>query len=204
MREPVRALWQGLAVFERYGHVFVVANLLAVLVSLPLITAPAALAGLARLAYSAHTGPAAHIDDFWAGFRANLGRGLLVALANVAVFGILWVNFSSYSQQSGAIFDALRFMWLIILVIWVCAQLYLWPILEAMERPALHMAYFNAGLMTLKNPFYSIVLLVGIAIIVLISTATVVPWALLTFSLIASIATAAVLDRLRAATPGSR
>lgn len=196
MLRPLRALWQGIVVFERFGHVFVVANLLAVVFALPVVTIPAAFAGLAHLAHVAHTGPTCHIDDFFAGFRANLRRGVLLGVANLGVLGILWVNFSAFSAQNHPLFTVLRIMWLVALFVWLAVQLYVWPILDEMEQPELRTALFNAVVMVLKNPFFSIVFLLGVFLLAAISTALLVLWALITPAVIASASAAAVVDRL--------
>lgn len=204
MLAVLRVVGRGIAAFERYGYVFVIANLVAVVFSLPLITLPAAFAGLARLGYAAHHGPTAHIDDFFSGFRANLLRGVVVAIANAAVIGILWVNFSTFSAQTGLLFVALRILWIMILFVWIAVQIYLWPLLEEMERPDLRAAFYNAGLMALKNPYFTAGLLVCIVVIAALSLLLVVPVLLITPAMIASIANAAVIDRLAAFRAGKR
>jgi hypothetical protein len=52
--------------------------------------------------------------------------------------------------------------------------------------------------MTFQNPGFTVTLLIGLAFIVLISTLLFVPWLLLTGSLIACVANAAVIERLDA------
>jgi uncharacterized membrane protein YesL len=198
LRSVGRVWWRGLTVFERYGHVFVITNMVAALLCLPLITAPAAFAGLCRLARSAHSAPSAAIEDFWSGFRTYFVHGLLVGLGAVALAFVAYTNFRTFALQSGPAFIALRLMWLAVLAVSFSALLYLFPLLERMERPNLWLGLRNAYLMTLKNPFFSFVFIVVVGLIVALSTALVVPWALVTLSLLASAATATVDDRLTA------
>jgi uncharacterized membrane protein YesL len=196
-----KSLWRGLQVFERYGHVFVMANLFAALLSLPIVTAPAAWGGLCRLARTAHNGPSAHISDFWSGFRESFGRGLIIGLISVGLGFMLLVNYTTYVLQSGPLFMVLRVVWLTAWVMWVCTVLYLFPLWERMERPSLRLGLQNALTMTLKNPFFSLTLIGGLGLIAALSTLLIVPWALITLSLFANSATAAVDDQLRAAHP---
>jgi hypothetical protein len=54
----------------------------------------------------------------------------------------------------------------------------------------------NALVMVLRNPFYTLVLLLVILLLAVISTVLVAAWLLLTWGAIAAIANTAVQDRL--------
>jgi uncharacterized membrane protein YesL len=202
--DALRALKQGIFQFEHYGWLYVLANLASVALSLAVVTIPAAYAGLSRLSHTAQTTPTASFADYWEGFRAHFWRGVAAGIANVVILGILWSNFASYSVRSDWLFVVLRGVWLIILVVWFGVQLYTWPILEEMERPNLRGAIRNSAVMMLQNPSFTLTLLVALAIITLLSTALVIPWFLVTGSMIACIANAAVLQRLAIVRAGRR
>jgi len=198
MREALRALWRGINVFERFGPTFIIANVVALFCSIPLITLPAALGGLFRMGYVAQTSPTVHLDDFWQGFRAHFVRGLMLGMLNLLVIGILIANFSFFARQTGAVFVLLRLVWLIILLVWLAMQFYFWPILEEMEQPDVLKGLYNAAVMVLQNPYFTLVFLIGVLIILLVSVLVVVPLALLTLSMLSCISSAAVLNRLDA------
>lgn len=198
MLRALQVLWRAIVEFERYGWLYIVCNLFAALISIPVVTAPAAYAGLSRLSHAAQTSPTTDFSEFWSGVRQHLWQGSLMGIANIAIFGILWVNFASYGSRTDLLFVILRTMWAIVLVSWISLQLYVWPILEEMEQPDLRIGLRNAAIMALQNLGFTFVLLIGIALIVLLSTITAVPWLLLTGSLVACIANAAVIDRLSA------
>ena len=190
-----RVIWRGLVQFERYGWLYVAMNILTAVLSIPLITAPAAYAGLCHFSHTAQTSLTASFSDYWEGFRANLGRGIVVGIANIAIFGMLFSNSVYYASQTGLGFVALRIVWLTISVIAVCVNFYLWPILEEMEQPNLREGVHNALVMTLTNPIFTAQLLVVVMLLVSISMVTIVLLFLITGSLIACLSTAAVLDR---------
>jgi uncharacterized membrane protein YesL len=192
----LRAVWRGVVIFERFGWAFVVANLFAVLLSLLLLTAPLALAGLAHMAHAAQRAPTVHPDDFWRGVRRYLKEGLALGALNIAVWLVLYVNFAVYSQQTSALFWLLRGVWFIAALSWLLMLLYVFPLLEEMERQHLGTALYNAALMVMKNPFFSAAVLLCALLIVVGSALTVIPLILFTLSLLASIGSAAVLDRL--------
>lgn len=198
MIAALRVVWRGIEQFERYGWLYIVCNLFAVLLSFPIITAPAAFAGLSRLSHAAQTATTTGFSEFWSGMRDHFRQGLLMGIANLAIFGILWVNFTQYGGRTDLLFVILRIMWITILVSWVSVQLYLWPLLEEMDRPDLLLGLRNAGIMALQHMGFTFIILMAMIIIVVVSTITLVPWLLLTGSLLACIANAAVIDQLNA------
>ena len=196
MISALRVFWRGLMQFERYGALYVLTNIAAILLSLPIITAPAAFAGLVAMSHKAQSGHTTTFSEFWDGFRASLGRGVAIGVANLIVIGILVANFFTYSAQSGGLFVLLRVIWLIILIGWIGLQIYLWPMMAELEYPTLGGAFRNAALMFSLNPIFTLTLLALLLIVALISTALLVPWVLITPGFIAAVATAAVRDRL--------
>ncbi len=196
MGQALRVFWKGILQFEHYSWLYVTANIVSILLSIPVVTAPAAYAGLSYLSHTAQTTSTATLGDFWAGFRLYFWRGLAAGIANVVVLGMLWVNLTAYSQQTGLLFMILRAAWLVILFVWLGMQLYLWPMLEEMKHPTLYGGLRNAAIMMMQNPFFTFVLIAGVGIIVAFSTALIIPWILVTNSMIACVANAAVLDRL--------
>ncbi|MBC7814677.1 MAG: DUF624 domain-containing protein [Burkholderiales bacterium] len=195
----LRAWWRGLRHLQPRGYTYIWANVLWFLLSLPVVTAPAAWAGLVRLSRAAYLQPQASLDDFWAGFRENLGRGAVLAAANIVIFGLTWANLSAYRAGSGTPFDVARIVWTLALLLWVTVQLYLWPIFYAMETPSMRGALRNAIVMLVLNPLFSLGLMLGVGVIVVFSVIFFAAWPLLTGGALASVATAAVFDRLEAA-----
>ena len=84
----LRVVWRGVMQFEHYGWLLVLANMLTVALSLPIVTAPAAFAALSHLSNTAQATPTAVMSDYWEGFRASFWRGLLIGVINVIVIVI--------------------------------------------------------------------------------------------------------------------
>jgi len=192
----LRIFWRSIVQFEHYGWLYVLANILSIALSLPIITAPAAFAGLSHMSHVSQTSSTTTIGEFWIGFRAALPRSIVIGLINLAIVVMLAVNIIYYSVQTGILFVFLRAIWLIILIGWLGIQLYLWPILDEMETPTLRGGLRNAGVMVLQNPVFSLMLLLMVGVFVVLSTVLLAPWMLVTNSILACIANAAVLDRL--------
>jgi hypothetical protein len=200
MSAALAVIWRGVKQFEHHGWIYVISNLFAAILALPIITLPLVFAGLAHLSYAAQTSPTAHIDEFWVGLRRFWWQALIVGAANV-IFGIVLVgNFVLYADQPGLLPDllltVLRCVWVVAFLIWVCVQLYLWPLLNAMERPSLRDGLRNAAVMLVRHPGFSLTLTLVSVLLSGISLALFVIWVLVTPGLIACISTAAVLDRL--------
>jgi uncharacterized membrane protein YesL len=197
--EGLRVLWRGLRHLNHRGYIYIWANVLWFVLSLPIITAPAAWAGLVRMTHTAHTKPSASLSDFWDGFRENLWRGVVLGVLNALIIGINIVNIAAYRGAAGMMYDLMRLVWVLALFVWLTIQLYLWPLFYEMKQPNMVGAMRNAGLMFLLNPFFSMGLWLGIVVVVLISTVLMIPWMLFTVSVIAVFVTGAVLNRLEAA-----
>lgn len=195
----LRAGWRGLLHLQYRGYQYIWANILWIALSLPIITIPAAWAGLTRFSYYAHRQPTASFDEFWQGFRENLKRGLVIGILNVVLVVVNLTNLYVYQYATGAGVMVLRIIWLFALFIWFAIQLYVWTLLNAMEQPNLKGAYRNAAVMILLNPLFTIGVWLVCAVVIAFSMVFPVAWILLTGSTLAAIANTAVQDRLRAA-----
>ncbi|GAB4528232.1 MAG: hypothetical protein OHK0046_46860 [Anaerolineae bacterium] len=195
----LRVYWNTLKHINLRGYVYIWANVMWVLLSLPLITAPAAWAGLMHLSYKAHTTPNASLNDFWEGFRMHLGRGVIVGLLTAIILMINISNLIAYQDAVGWFPVLLRFFWWGTIIIWLSVQFYLWPLLEMMEQPTLFGGLRNALVMILRNPFFTLGLWPGILLVIGLSTVFFPAWLLLTGSVLAVLGTRATLDRLEVA-----
>jgi uncharacterized membrane protein YesL len=151
---------------------------------------------MSRMAYLQ---PSVSLDDFWEGFRENLGRSVVLTILNLAIIGINVVNIRAYSAESGLMFDVLRAMWVLVLLVWFTIQYYMWPLFYEMKVPTLVGAMRNAGVMLLRHPFFAVGIWIGIALVLALSLMLIVPWMLLTGSVLAAGAVSMVLNRLEAA-----
>jgi uncharacterized membrane protein YesL len=194
-----RAAWRGLRHFNHRGYIYIWGNLIWVVLSLPIITAPLAWAGLVKMSFLAQTTPSANLSDLWDAFRTYWRQGVVMGIANIAIIGLNVYNLAAYWNEDGQLFILLRYVWVVVLVGWVVLQLYLWPLFFAMKKPALGGALRNALVMVMLNPGFTLGVWLVVLLIVVVSIALAIPWLLLTVGALASLSTAAVLDRLEAA-----
>jgi uncharacterized membrane protein YesL len=199
MTEGLRVLGRALRHVNHRGYVYIWTNIAWAVLSLPVITAPAAWAGLVRMSQTAYTSPTADFSDFWVGFRENLQRGALMGVLNLAIMVVNIINFQAYRFQTGVGFDFLRAIWLFTLAIWFGVQFYMWPIFYRMQEPTMLGSMRNAVVMMLMNPGFTLLIWIGVAVIAILSTILFPAWLLLTGGTLAAIANNAVLNRLSAA-----
>ncbi|MBI5931936.1 MAG: DUF624 domain-containing protein [Chloroflexi bacterium] len=192
-----RVVLKGMNSVRLNGYAYIWGNLAFLLLSLPIITAPAAYSALVRVAHETQTQPStADLGLFWETFRANFWRALPWGVANLAFVGITFSNFLAYNNVPGFTVYILRLAWLAASLGWWGVVLYTWTLFYEMENPSVWGATRNALVMTLKNPLFTLAVVLGVTLLSVISTVLTMLWILLTWSVIAAIGTAAVLDRL--------
>lgn len=199
MRAGFRAAWRGLRHFNHRGYIYIWGNLLWVVLSLPVITAPAAWAALVKMSFLTQTTPSGSVSDMWEAFRTYLRQGLIMGLANILIVGITLYNLAAYWNDPRAVFVWLRGLWFFILAAWWVVQFYMWPLFFAMTQPSLGGALRNAVVMALLNPGFTLAVWLVLILLIVVSTVFFVPLLLLTGGAVACVATAAVLDRLESA-----
>ena len=193
----LRVWWRVLRHVNLRGYIYIWANALAVVLSLPLITLPAAHAGLVYMSLQAQTKPHADLNDFWQAFKDNLRRGVVVFVLHMLIIGINFFNLYSIRYQPGLEAVVLRLLWIILILLWLSLQFYVWTLFYEMEHPSLAGAFRNAGLMLLRHPFFTVAIWFTLIPVVLISLLLPPLILLLTFSVLAAFSVAATLDNLR-------
>lgn len=199
MRDGLRAAWRGLRHLQNRGYVYIWANVFWAVLTLLIVTAPAAFAGMARLSHRLHRHPSASLDEFWTGVREHILRSIPIAVANVALVYVTLSNLLHYAQMPGFGFTLLRGWWIVMLVAWFVLQYFAWCFYYAMERPSYRGAARNALVMIIHNPGFTLSILLVAGVVVLISTLLPAAWFLIAAAALVSMASSAVLDRLRAA-----
>jgi uncharacterized membrane protein YesL len=194
-----RVVWRAVRRLNHQSHLYVWGNLLWVVLSLPLVTAPAAWMALVRLGYLIPRQPGVTMDDFWETFRANWRRGIPLAILNVVIVVVNVSNLLTYWYAPGVLASFLRASWVIVLVVWFALQLYAFPLFFAMEQPTLIGAFRNAAVMILQNPLFTLV--IAAAALICIALGVLLPPVLLLLvgGAVAVLTNTAVQDRLWAA-----
>ncbi len=130
---------------------------LAPLVAIPAGPALAALAVVARrCARDVHVDRSYYLD----GLRAYWRQGLALNTIGMVALSLLCLNLIFYSGQQMLLLVAVSALWAYLTLLWVGIQLYVYPVLTAMEKPTVRLALRNAAMIAAANPFYSALLVI--------------------------------------------
>ena len=186
------------ALFWRHLGMLVVANILWLLLSLPILTWPAATAGLFNLVRrvvqeeldaSPHD---ANLGDFWNGFRQYWLRSSVLSAIDLTGVGVIAVALIFYGSRTQ---EPLR--WLVgpiglVGLAWLTAQLYVYPLL--LQRPGSRpwQIMREALFVALGYPLSSLSLLVTVLVLLVAAVALAGPILFVFFSAIAMLQTVAL------------
>ena len=148
------------AIWTTYDHIglLVLANLLWLALCLPVVTAPAATAGLFHLARRISNSQDVSLRDFFVGFRRHFLPALKLGLVDLAAILVLWINIDFYSHLRGG--ATIPGMVLAAAMIWVGAffwlmHAHLYPLLVGSES-SLRQLLRKSALLTLDNLGFTI------------------------------------------------
>lgn len=190
-RQSFRDFWDEM-------YILVLANVIWLGLCLLVIPGPPATAGLYYLTNRVAHGRSVGLGIFFEGLRRYFIKGWLWAMANVLFLAVMGANFSFYGRFQGFWVQFVKGLFLGAAVLWLALQLYTFPLLLEQEDERLRVALGNALFMALKNPGFTLVLVILVASIVALSLALVLPIGLLAISFIALLSNHAVLGRLEA------
>ncbi len=155
----LRATFKRFA-WHAYDHLglLILANLLWLAMCIPVITAPAATAGLFLLASRIAAREPVSLRDMFEGFRRDFLPSLKVGTFTLTVVFLVWVNADFYSHMGGraaipGMFLAALMIWTVVFVILMHAHLH--PLIADGDR-SLRALLRKSALLTLDNPGYTL------------------------------------------------
>ncbi len=181
--------------FYRRLGIFLVANLLWLISSLPLITMPAAAGGLFYLmsrviADERDLDPdEATISDFWVGFRSYWKKFSLLGFLDLTVFLLLSFTAYFYWQSTVELLSWLVGPLVILLLTFLGMQVYLFPLCLAYPAENVGAIFQRAFLLVLTKPMDSMLLVTWLLILTVACFALGGPVLLLLFSAMALVQT---------------
>ncbi|WP_119070928.1 DUF624 domain-containing protein [Aggregatilinea lenta] len=159
------------------------------------LLAPAT-AGLAAVTNSIAHGTGQHFEDFKDGAQAYLWISLRWLMLNAIVVALLAVNTVFYGAIESPIGPVVQVLVATLAVLWLAAQLYVWPFLMEQDDKRLRLALRNAVFLALGTPVYTLTLLAVAALVVILSAVTILPLAVFTASFLSLLGNRAVIERL--------
>jgi uncharacterized membrane protein YesL len=199
MRHAFRIFWEALKDFWDELFTLILMNIVTVLLAIPVVTFPPAMAGLWSVANLVAKGRTAHWSDYFEGFRHYFLKAWGLALLNILVAIIVFTNVRFYTPDN-APFDInpTLSLWVQALfagmaLVWLLLQVYPLAMLLEQEDRRLRVALRNAVVLFIAHPGFTIVLVLLMLIVAAISTVIPALWLLGTVALFAVVCNKAVL-----------
>jgi uncharacterized membrane protein YesL len=195
-----KIIWKSMRAYYSELIPLVLMGIVTEIVSLLIIPAPFALAGLSYIAQRSVEGRSTKWRDFWAGIKRygprNALNALLTLFVYVAIAANVWFyNNPEISPISQQIAVWLTAFWLVTALLWTAVVFYWLAFQLEMEEPKFWLSLRNSLYLTLLNPLQTLVLL--IVIVLLAALAFVVPPLLILYpGFIATLSVAAVKTML--------
>ena len=177
-------------------------NIVTMLLFIPIITFPPALAGLWNVGNLLAHGKAATWADYFEGFRRYFWKAWRLALLNILIIVIVYTNIRFYTpgiapfEISDNLSTWIRGLFVAVALLWLLLQMYLMALLLEQEDQRWRMALRNAAVLFIANPGFTIVLALLLLIVAALSTLFTLPWFLFTLALFAVVCNKAVLHLL--------
>jgi uncharacterized membrane protein YesL len=169
-------------------------NLVWFIISLPVVTAIPATGGLFYATNKLAHGHSADWRTLIEGFRLYFWQSWVIGLISVVLVVVFATNFLFYSFADAGLAVWIRGMVIVLALLWLAIQIYLFPLLMEQEHPHLRLALRNSLVIILKRPLFTLGVTLGIAFLIVGTTLVIQPaWIFITASACAFLANQATL-----------
>lgn len=111
-----------------------------------------------------------YVSEYFGFVRRFFGVGLRWGAANFVALALIIAD-TLLTRQMDSVIAAIGLRFFVgVLVAWIMLQIYALPLLFEQEEPSLRLALRNASVLLLRNPFFSLTLVLLIMLVELIST----------------------------------
>jgi uncharacterized membrane protein YesL len=174
----------------------IVFNILWFLLTLLVIVAPPAAAGLFYITNELVHRRSVEWTTFFEGFRKYFWLSYRWAIMNTLVLLTLGVNILFYRSFEAGWAVWVEGVMIGLAVLWLALQIYTFPILLEQTELSLRIALRNSIVIYLRAPGISLTLIILLAILFVVSTFLQVPWVLLTGAVAAMLINGAMVGAL--------
>jgi uncharacterized membrane protein YesL len=202
MKRALRTFWGALRDFWDELFLLALMNVVTVLLLIPVVTFPPALAGLWSAANLVAKGRAIGWRDYFKAFRRYFLKAWGLALLNGLVGIILVANVLFYApanvpfEISPTLSFWIQALFLGVAFVWLIVQLYPMALLLEQEDQRLRVALRNAAVLFAANLGFTIVLALLLLVVAAVSMVLPPLWLLVTVALFAVVCNKAVLHLL--------
>ena len=130
----------------------ILVNILWVLMTLPVITAPGALAGLFYAMNKLAKNEPVQRQTFFEGFQKYFWLSWRWALLNMIVLYVAYLNFEFYRKAAGNNIQWIAGIVIGLIFIWVVMQIFIWPLLIEQNEKRILVAIRQCVLLFFRHP----------------------------------------------------
>jgi uncharacterized membrane protein YesL len=198
MRDVFGVFWQAAKDFWEELFMLALMNLVTVLLLVPVVTFPPAIAGLWNAANLAAQGRSISWSDYFEAFKKYFWKAWGLALMNLVIIGTLVINLRFYApgvapfEINENLSFLIRAFWLSLTIVWVVLQMYPLALLLEQSDQRLRVALRNGFVLLFAHPGFSLVLLILILIVSAVSTLIPALWALVSLAFLGVVCNKAV------------
>jgi len=196
MRAMLKILWSGLVNAYDAAFSIVLSNIFFIVLSIPVITLPLAVAGVYYTNYQIASGESVDWKTFFVGIKRCWWAGIRWTVVNgVVIFSLIFYFFFFLTRVE---FWATALVGLIlgILAFWVLIQFLLFPMMLIQEKQAYLLALRNTMIFIMHWPGFSFTFLFSIIVLVVASMFFPPLWIFLSIGLVAYLGSYAVYYRI--------
>ena len=203
MKHVFRVFWEAVKDLWEELLILILMNIVTLLLLIPVITFPPALAGLWNVANRVADGRAVHWNDYFEGFRRYFWKAWGLALLNILVAVVVSTNIYFYApgnapfEISPTLGLGIRALFLGMAFLWLITQIYPMALLLEQEDQRLRVSLRNAAVLVITNPGFTLVLALLLLTMAVISVLLPVLWLVITLALFAVVCNKAVLHLLQ-------
>jgi uncharacterized membrane protein YesL len=176
----------------------VVVMLVWIAAQVTVIFGPPATFGLYYVAFRMINGEALGFRGLITGARIYFWKAWIWGIINIVVFFTLWINIYFYGSISSSWGVYVQVVIILLGVLWYCTQFYTLPYFMEQELKSVPVSLKNGLFTTLASPFYTLMIMIIVLIIIGVSTAFVIPLFLGLPGVIPILGIRAMYDRLEA------
>ncbi len=191
-----RVLWQAIRDFYDEMFVMVGANLLWVVMAIPVVTIPLGNAGMMYLTNQIAHHKSIEFRMFFQGIKEYWAKSYLLALLNVLAAVLFYANMRFYGQMNASWASVIQGLFVGLFVIWCLIQIYVFPMLMEQQEPRLLLALRNAAFLAFASPIPTIVLAVLLIVVAALCIGLAFLFAVAMMAVICLAANGAVLKLL--------
>ena len=189
LRDAFRDIWSDLWTMLVVNFFWLLANLL-------IVPGPPATLALFYFTNRIAHGEVADLADFWRYFRQNWGIAWRWGAVNTIVIGFLVADIVLTAQFEGSWTPFLQVFYIVCLVVWLALQLLSLPFLFEQETMNIRQSRRNARILAGDNPGFTLMLLIGLILILVLSTVAFMLSLMFGMVFLACSGNRAVLNRL--------